>query len=163
MDELISLFQSGLPSRESAADILSVNRQTARHGLVFTPRQAASLVAARERALSATGRLELAGGVIKKLILAFCDSPYFDAELAEETLCPLLETFYQLKNETFDAFSDDTLIAVLRELFDGACKGCMDVLQDAAFEQLIRRAHGANDCKEEEEEQYDIRGEGGNA
>ena len=161
MDELISLFQSGLPDRESAADILSVNRQTAVHGLVFTPAQAASLVAARERALSSAGRLELNGGVIKKLILAFCASPYFDVELAEEILCPLLETFYLLKNETFDALSDDALIAFMRELFDGACKGCMELMQDAAFEQLIRRAHGAD--AGEGEEQDESFGEDGTA
>lgn len=156
MEELLALLQGGLHSRESVQDILSVNQETAKHGIVFTPRQAAALMNARDRALHASGRLELYGGVMKKLILAFIGSPYFERDLQEETLCALIETFYLLKSETFDALSDDELIAAMRELFDGACRGCIELMQDAAYEQLVRRAHGAVHAGDEEgEEQND--------
>lgn len=148
VEDLLSLFHSGLHSRESAADILSLNQLTAAQGLLLTPMMASSLIKARDKALIAAGRLEMYGGVMKKLILAFCDSPFFDLSLAEETFCELIETFYLLKSETFDMLSDDALVHAMRELFD-TCHGCIQTLKDAAFDQLIRRAHGVELEKEE--------------
>ena len=161
VEELLSLFHGGLHSRESAMDILSLNHITVERGLVLTPMTATSLIKARDKALVAAGRLEMYGGVMKKLIRAFYDSPYFDIGLAEETFCELIETFYLLKSETFDTLSDDSLVHVMRELFDNPCHGCMQALYDAAFDQLIRRTHGA-EVEKEEGEQADEDNEGSN-
>lgn len=149
MEKLLSLIHSEMHSRESAMDILSLNQITAAQGLMITPLMAASLMQAREKALEAAGRLEMYGGVMKKLILGFYDSPYFDVSLAEETFCELIEIFYFLKSETCDTLCDNALIQILREIFDNPCRGSMQALQDAAFDHLVRRAHGAHLYHEE--------------
>ncbi len=150
MDDLLALVHSAVIRRENVADILGVNDTTSQAGLVFSPGQAAALLEARDLALAGSGRLELGTGVVKKLILAFYDSPFFFRERAVDTLESLTDTFYQLKNETFDTLSDDELIRFLREHFDGECQGSLTMLRDAAFEQLVRQAHGA--AREDERE-----------
>lgn len=143
MDDLMMLFQGSLIRRESVSDILSVNSTTVQTGLVFTPRQALALLQARDRALMDSGRMEFGSGIVKKLILAFYDSLFFQNGQAVDTLESLLEIFYHMKNETFDTLCDDELIDFLRERFDGECQGSMDLLRDDAFRHLARVAHGA--------------------
>jgi hypothetical protein len=155
MEDLMVLFQGSALRRESISDILEVNGTTAQTGLVFLPRQAAALLKARDLALEGSGRLELGGGMVKKLILAFYDSPFFQNGQAVETLESLLEIFYQLKNETFDTLGDDELIAFLRNRFDGECRGSMELLRDAAFHHLSRVIHGAAKDDGETEEEAD--------
>ena len=157
MDELLVLFRGSALSRETVSDILEVNETTAQTGLVFSPRQAAALLQARDRALSGSGRLELGGGMLKKLIMAFYDSPFFENGQAVDTLESLLEIFYQMKNETFDTLGDDELIVFLKDRYDGECRGSLELLRDAAFSHLSRVIHGAagNDGETEEEEETD--------
>jgi hypothetical protein len=143
MDDLMALFQGSLIRRESVADILAVNGTTDQMGLVFTPRQAAALIQARDRALSLSGRLELGGGMVKKLILAFYDSPFFQNGQAVDILESLLEIFYYMKDETFDTIGDDELITFLRERFDGDCRGSLELLRDEAIHHLAAMVHGA--------------------
>jgi hypothetical protein len=143
MDDLIKLFQGSLIRRESVSDILGVNSTTAQTGLIFSPSQAAVILQARDRALSDNGRLELGSGMVKKLILAFYDSPFFQNVQAVDTLESLLEIFYYMKNETFDTIGDDELIAFLRERFDGECRGSLELLRDDAIRHLARVIHGA--------------------
>ena len=157
MDELLVLFRGSALSRETVSDILEVNETTSQTGLVFSPRQAAALLQARDRALSGSGRLELGGGMLKKLIMAFYDSPFFENGQAVDTLESLLEIFYQMKNETFDTLGDDELIVFLKDRYDGECRGSLELLRDAAFSHLSRVIHGAtgNDGETEEEEETD--------
>ena len=143
MDDLLALFQCSLLKRENVSDILAVNGTTAQAGLVFSPGQAVALLKARGQALHDSGRLELKGGIVKKLILAFYDSPFFLKEQAVDTLEALLDVFYHLKNETFDSLGDDELIGFLRERFDGECQGSLERLRDEAFDGLARKIHGA--------------------
>lgn len=143
MDDLMMLFKGTALRRESISDILKVNGTTAQTGLVLSPRQAAALLQARDRALEGSGRLELGGGMVKKLILAFYDSPFFQNGQALDMLESLLEIFYHMKNDTFDTLGDDELIVFLRNRFDGECRGSMELLRDSAFNHLSRVTHGA--------------------
>ncbi len=143
MHDLRVLQPDALLKREAAADILRVNRTTAPAGLILSQSQVIALVSARDRALNGTGRVELGGGVVEKLILAFYDSPFFQPDQAVETFEGLLEIFYYLKNETFDSIGDSDLIAFLREHFDGECKGSLELLQGVSLDRLVRRIHGA--------------------
>jgi hypothetical protein len=149
----MTLFQGAVIRRESVSEILGVNGTTSPKGLVFTPKQAMALLAARDRALLDSGRLELGSGIVKKMILAFYDSSYFQNEQAVDTLESLLEIFYQMKNETFDTLGDDDLIAFLRRRYDRECQGSLELLRDEAFRHLLRITHGAV-CEEEEDEEY---------
>ncbi len=155
MDDLMMLFQGSLIRRESVSDILGVNETTAQTGLVFTSCQALALLQARDRALMDSGRLELGSGMVKKLILAFFDSPFFQNGQAVDTLESLMEIFYHMKNETFDALCDDELIDFLRERFDGECQGSLDLLRDNACSHLARAVHGAASEEGEAEEEVE--------
>ena len=65
--------------------ILSRNEDTSEYGLALTAEQAQALVLSRNESLKASGRIELGGGVIEKLIHFFAGSPYTNAENYEET------------------------------------------------------------------------------
>ena len=143
INHLLALFQGSLIRRESVSDILDVNEATAQTGLIFTPQQAVTLLQARDDALSDSGRLELGSGMVKRLILAFSESPFFQNGQAVDILSELMDLFYHLKNETFDLLSDSELLCFLRELYDGECRGSLALLRDAAINRLARVIHGA--------------------
>ena len=56
--------------------ILSCNEDTSEYGLALTAEQAQALALSRKESLKASGRIELGGGVIEKLIHSFAGSPY---------------------------------------------------------------------------------------
>lgn len=71
-----------------------------------------------------TGRIEFAGGILPKLIYAFCDSPYIQQENYESTLAELQEAFYYFKSESLEQFTDDELIEFMVKVFNGRAQGC---------------------------------------
>lgn len=102
--------------------ILSCNEETCQYGLVLTVEQAHALVLSRNQSLKASGRIELGGGVIEKLIQSFAGSPYITPENYEETLHRLIDIFYSFKSDTWEAVSDDQLIEFMKDAFDGSCR-----------------------------------------
>lgn len=126
-------LNNGLTERQTADQILACNEKTAQYGLVLREQQAAALAKTRTMALRETKRLELNGGIVDKLILAFCDSPYITKENYEETLHELVSLFYDLKNDTWDAVSDDDCISFLKRAFNGRCCGSLELLADEAI------------------------------
>jgi hypothetical protein len=88
------------------------------------------------QALSNSGRVEFGGGIIEKLITAFCNSPFLSQGNYAETLNELVETFYYFKNDSLDSISDDELIAIMRRYFDMNCRGSIELLQSRELETL---------------------------
>lgn len=68
------------------SEIVKCNEITLRYGLMLTPAEAKELVATRAKALSDNGRIEFAGGVVNKLIIKFCDSPFLSQFNYADTL-----------------------------------------------------------------------------
>ena len=126
--ELIPFASAGLIQKQSASEVVKCNDYTRRFGLILTQTQAIELVEARALALSDNGRIEFGGGVIDKIIKAFCVSPYISMHNYMETLHELIEIFYYYKNETMDLLSDDDLIKMMKSSFDGVCQGSLDLL-----------------------------------
>ncbi|HYH05141.1 MAG TPA: DUF6323 family protein, partial [Bacillota bacterium] len=126
-------------NKVSITEVLRCNETTSRFGLALSPAEAAELVETRTAALNRTGRIEFAGGIIRKLIVRFCDSPYLDSHNYAETLNDLMETFYYFKNETMDEVSDDELITWMKQCFDQSCQGSLELLQSRDLENLARR------------------------
>lgn len=114
------------------------NALTARFQLSLSRKEMEELVDARFRALRDTGRLEFGEGVLKKLIYAFCDSPYLTRQNYAQTLTVLQDLFYEFKNESGDLVADDELIAFMRKCFDGRCQGSADYMADLTLEDLCR-------------------------
>ncbi|HCF50772.1 MAG TPA: hypothetical protein DER60_10850 [Syntrophomonas sp.] len=119
-------------------EILQSNQQSRQYGLELTPLQAMELLQTRRRALKSQGRLELGIEVIKKMIAAFCSSPYIHPHEYAGTLGELVEIFYYMKNETRERLGDDELITVMRELFDSQSRGSLELLRDRDLDRYAR-------------------------
>ncbi len=152
-------FGSGIIRKQAAAEIVKCNTLTSRFGLALSPAQAAELVDTRAGSLRDTGRIEFGGGVIEKLIVEFCDSPYLSAHNYAQSLNELVETFYYFKNETLDLMPDDDLIKFMKTSFDGVCQGSLDLLTGRELERMARNLrfglpadHREDDPEDENEE-----------
>ncbi len=140
-----------VPSENPEA-LMQYNDVTGRYGLSLTEREAVSLLRAQAGALKETGRIAFSGGIIEKLILAFCDSPYLTRDGYAGTLEELISIFYEFKSDALDEIDDDDAIALMKKLFNGVCAGDIDALRDdlSRIARRIRRGISA-----EEEEIYD--------
>lgn len=130
--------------RAAAREDLAVcNEATAKYGLRLTEQQVRGLVRRRADALAATGRVEFGRGVLRELVLGFCDSPYLSQEGYEETIADVQDVFYRHKedSEAGEVMADDDLIEALRFAYDHEAAGSVDALADVPLATL--RAHAA--------------------
>ncbi len=134
------LSQGGaLSAAQQTQDVLSCNETTAAYGLQLTPQQARALLDTRSAALRKTGRVELGGSILQKVVLTFCDSPYLTQESYEETLHQLVDAFYHFKNETEDRVGDDALLRYMKQAFDGPCRGSLELLTGTVLPDMARK------------------------
>lgn len=124
------------------------------YGLTLTEGDITELVELRGQALRTTGRVEFGGGILPKLIRAFCKSPYVDSYSYAATLGELQDAFYYFKNESEDRFSDDELIEFMERVFNGYARGSTEVLTTISLEELCRWARNDFDGKYVDEEEF---------
>lgn len=142
----LTLFSSSLIQKQAVDEIVKCNDLTVNYGLALTTAQAHVLVETRAQALSANGRIEFGGGIIDKIIKAFCDSPYISALNYEAVLHDLIEMFYYYKNETLDIISDNDLIKHMKTAFDGVCQGSLELLSGRELDRLARNLRSGRDA-----------------
>jgi len=114
-------------------EILETNRESVKYGLILTAAEAQELIEARNRAVRSHGRVELGIEAVKKIIAAFCTSPYINTDDYALTLYELVEIFYYMKNmksETEDRIGDDELISLMREFFNHSSRGSIELLKN---------------------------------
>lgn len=140
----ITAIGGALMEQQVTDKILACNQDTAVYGLVLTGQQAVALAHTRTGALKDTKRIEFNSGIIDKLIMAFCNSPYITNENYEDTLHELIEMFYDFKNDTWDVVSDDELISFMKRAFNGRCHGSLELLSVEALSQLSRHIHSGH-------------------
>ena len=140
MEDMLAVLARGqaLAAAREKAEVLACNAMTRRYGLALTDGEAEELLEGREEALRAAGRVEFAGGVLPRLIRAFCGSPYLEREGYAQTLGELQDVFYAWKSACGGAFSDDELIELMAEVFNGRAGGSADYLAAAEPEDLCR-------------------------
>ncbi len=124
------------------------------YGLTLTESDITELVELRSNALRSTGRVEFGGGILPKLIRAFCKSPYVDPYNYATTLGELQDAFYYFKNESEDRFSDDELIEFMANIFNGQAHGSTEVLTSISLEELCRWARNGFDNRFADEEAF---------
>lgn len=123
------------------------------YGLTLTESDITELVELRGQALRNTGRVEFGGGILPKLIRAFCKSPYVDPFNYAAVLGDLQDAFYYFKNESDDRFSDDDLIEFMEKVFNGKAEGSTELLCTISLEDLCRWArNGFEDLYADEED-----------
>lgn len=134
-----SFLPQAIISQIANTEIMACNEYTKKYGLTLTSKDVEQILTRREHALQSYGRIEIGGGMLTKLIEVFCDSPYLSAQNYESTLEELTEIFYYFKNEALDSLSDDELLKIMREYFDGYCGGSLELLGQSALEQMTRQ------------------------
>ena len=117
--------------------------------------QLALLRSHEAQALARCGRVDFGGGVLTKLTQAFADSPHIQREELAQTLAELTELFYEFKNATLDALSDDELLRAMAALFDGPAQGSVERLGDAGTALLLRAAGGEPCASMDDDEESD--------
>lgn len=138
MADVFSMEPFEYQALEALQELRGCNDFTLKFGLFLSEDQARSLVEQRFGALRDTGRIEFGEGVLKKLIYAFCDSPYLTQENYEETLTELQDSFYYFKNESNDLIPDDELIEFMKNIFNGKAQGSLEYLAGTSLEELCR-------------------------
>lgn len=121
-------------------EVRKCNEYSENFGLVLSESEIAELVSCRAEALRASGRIEFGGGILPKLILAFCDSPYINQDNYADTIAELQEAFYWFKTEAMDRFSDEELIEFMVKVFNGRAQGSAEYLSGTSLEALARYA-----------------------
>lgn len=138
MDENFSLSLRNLQMEKTIAELRECNELTVYYGLYLSEEQMREVAGRRFEALRNTGRVEFGGGILKKLLTAFRDSPYLTRENYEDAILELQDSFYYFKNESMDRIGDDELIAFMKEKFDGVCQGSLEALSGTSLEDLCR-------------------------
>lgn len=149
--------EMSLPSLQLSAakeEIRRCNDLNQIYGLTLTESDITELVELRGNALRSTGRVEFGGGILPKLIRAFCKSPYVDPYNYATTLAELQDAFYYFKNESEDRFSDDELIEFMANIFNGQAHGSTEVLTSISLEELCRWARNGFDNRYADEEAF---------
>lgn len=119
-----------VPFSGQGVDIVKCNEVTAAFGIRLSQHDVKVLLNARTRALARTGRVEYEGGVIEKLVTAFCDSPYLMQDGFADAMEEMIDVFYEFKNDTLDGVDDDDAIELMKRFFDRECAGSLEWLRD---------------------------------
>ncbi|WP_101911163.1 DUF6323 family protein [Marasmitruncus massiliensis] len=157
MSNLTSLLrgENNLPSRRSMDSLLQTNEISSQYGLTLTQQDVVKLVQIRNEALRGYGRLEFGAGVLNRLALAFCDSPYVSSDTYADILAELTELFYQTKSESLERMPDDLVIDRMKEAFNGACEGSLKslaIVMDTIAYNI--RVYGTETAPEAEETEH---------
>lgn len=126
-------------------EIKACNEFSGRYGLMLNDGEILELVECRKKALKDADRMEFGGGILPKLIRAFCDSPYLDRGNYASTLAELQEAFYYFKSDAQEAFSDDELVEFMATVFNERAQGSVDYLTTSSLEELCRDAREGRD------------------
>jgi hypothetical protein len=140
MEGGFSLTPLDMQKMQTMEELRECNDLTVKYGLQLSEQQIRELTEKRFAALKDTGRIEFGQGILKKLVTEFCDSPYILQDNYVDTLLELQDAFYYFKNESLDLFTDDELITMMKNYFDGACQGSTDYLSGTSLEDLCRDA-----------------------
>jgi hypothetical protein len=156
MPNYVELFSTGsvveLQTRFVAKELAAVSDYTANFGIVLSDRDCKEIAQTRNQLLRDTDRVELGVGIVKRIIMEFCDSGYIDQKNFVDTVEGLLECFYSLKTETEDKADDDTVLEFMVRLFENDAGGDVSKMYFCeAYDQFVAYARngGFNRKKEE--------------
>lgn len=130
------------------------NQETSKYGLTLTDKEIVQLQAQRFDALKLSGRVEFGEGILRSLIMKFCDSPFIHSTNYAETLGSLQEMFYYFKTESGEYLSDNELLTIMKSIFDGAAQGSLEYLNSMGLETICRAIKGC-DVDEGDDEFYE--------
>ena len=133
-----SSFLQLFSEQQQITAIRETNAYAQQFGLFLTEDDIQQLLMARRECLLEQQRIEFGAGIIDLIILAFCDSDFIQQDRYAETIARLQDIFYLYKNEAMDELTDEELLQVMREGFDGECQGALSYLEETYLEQFAR-------------------------
>lgn len=140
MDNQLSVFSLNTLSKQKAeTEIMALNEKTEQYGLTLTPQDVKALLQTRSEELTANGWVEVGGGILPRIIEAFCDSSFIDQRNYVETMQELLRIFYFAKSILMDRISDDELIDYMKDSFENRCMGSLELLRGRELKHLAEK------------------------
>lgn len=128
-----------LLQEQSQRELLrKTNDYAEQFGLHLEERDIQELLNRRRESLALQNRIEFGNGILEKIIMAFCDSDFIFQDNYAESMARLQDIFYLYKNEAMDEWTDEELIDLMREAFDGECMGSFEYLEDTYLERFAR-------------------------
>lgn len=137
-------FEIIMDNKFQLQPVMDCNQYTQKYGLKLSEQEALTLLEEHKKSLRGNERVEFGEGILKKLIFAFCDSPYIYQDNYVETMSSLQEIFYLYKNESLDELNDDELIEFMVREFNTVCQGSLDYLEDTSLEKFARKVRGGS-------------------
>lgn len=122
--------------KKKAEELYACNSYLQKYQMHLSSEDIKVLIRDQKESLIRSGRIEFRGGLQRKLILEFGDSPYIYQDNLLETLGELQEAFYYFKNESEDELPDDELLAYMIEYFNGICQGSVDYMISTMLEWI---------------------------
>ena len=142
----LSNIQNQMMIESARQELSECNAFSEQYGLTLSDSEIEELIECRTNALKDSGRVEFSGGILPKLIYAFCDSPYIDRDNWESTLAELQEAFYYFKSDSQDKYTDDELIEFMVKVFNGRAQGSAEYLIGTSLDSLCRYARSDYDA-----------------
>lgn len=142
----LSNIQNQMMIESARQELSECNAFSEQYGLTLSDIEIEELIECRTNALKDSGRVEFSGGILPKLIYAFCDSPYIDRDNWESTLAELQEAFYYFKSDSQDKYTDDELIEFMVKVFNGRAQGSAEYLIGTSLDSLCRYARSDYDA-----------------
>ncbi len=136
----MDIFQQKIELAAAKSEIREHLSVLEKYGLTLTEDDMEQLVDSRRDALHANGRVEFGGGILPKLIEAFVDSPFLNEENLVDTLSELQTLFYDFKSEYDETISDDELVEMMKDIFNGRAQGDLGYFMYSSFEELCHQA-----------------------
>lgn len=153
MEDFRSLLPLSHGRKQLIAALQGCNDLSARYGLTLSLADMRMLVEKQAEALHNTGRVEFGCGPYEKLVYALCDSPYLTQADYAETLAELCVLFYRFKSESGERWSDDELIGLMKQLYDGECHGYLKLVGDRLWQAI--HTHPDTEIFDEEGEPFE--------
>lgn len=95
-------FLQLISEQNQLKSVKKTNEYTNQYGLSLSDCDVHELMNRRREALVRQQRIEFGGGILEKIIHAFCDSCYIYQDIYAETIARLQDIFYYYKNESMD-------------------------------------------------------------
>ena len=137
MDGLISL--DNISIRPIETELLEINAESSKYGLVLSEEDAYALSAMRTRSVKENDRIEIGAGAVPEIVKKFCTSRFVTQETYEYILEEVTYLFYYIKTEVDDRITDRELIDELFNRFELECRGSIDTLMTRESERIIRK------------------------
>ena len=125
-------------------EIMTCNDTTKEYGLKLSYKDAEEIAEERNAALMKNGRIEFNGQIINIIVEKFCGSPFISQYNYKDTICALVDIFYEYKNESEDMISDEDLINFMSQKFNNECSGSLELLEGKYLYEEADKARKAS-------------------